>query len=248
MKARAGKRVVPSALIEREYRRELDALVDAMCDAVEYAVKVQRLGKTRDGVSRVFRTDGAKVAVDFAQKAAAHSVASFTRASNGLRDRRPNNPNWTKYADENVRLVESIPVQYLKKVDLAIHAYNVGTVNAKSFARRMEELRTITHNRVKLIAHDQSNKVTEGVMLECCASSGVRLVKWCHSPLSAKPREYHLRKWDGHSGVKNGKPNGLNGYIFDIGFPPVIDLKTGERGYPSQLINCKCYLVPVAED
>ena len=45
--------------------------------------------------------------------------------------------------------------------------------------------------------------------------------------------------------LQNGKPNGLNGYVFDLAKPPVIDLKTGERGYPGQCIGCSCFLVPV---
>ena len=56
-----------------------------------------------------------------------------------------------------------------------------------------------------------------------------------------------MTKWDGHTGKRNGKPNGLNGYIFDLSKPPVIDKKTSERGYPAQLVNCKCYLVPVVK-
>jgi hypothetical protein len=61
------------------------------------------------------------------------------------------------------------------------------------------------------------------------------------------PRDYHKMRWDGHTGKFNGKPNGLNGYIFPIDKPPVIDRKTGERGYPAQLINCHCFLTPVIE-
>ena len=32
---------------------------------------------------------------------------------------------------------------------------------------------------------------------------------------------------------------------FPIDRPPVIDKKTGQRGFPAQLINCKCFLTPV---
>ena len=59
------------------------------------------------------------------------------------------------------------------------------------------------------------------------------------------PRQYHLRQWNGKSGKRNGRPNGLNGYEFDIDKPPVINLKTKERGYPGQMINCHCRLVPI---
>ena len=32
---------------------------------------------------------------------------------------------------------------------------------------------------------------------------------------------------------------------FPIDRPPVIDKKTGQRGFPAQLIGCKCFLTPV---
>lgn len=72
----------------------------------------------------------------------------------------------------------------------------------------------------------------------------VQMMEWRHGH-SKEPRPYHIAKWDGHKGKINGRPNGLDGYIFPADKPPVIDLKTGERGYPGNLPNCSCEAVPL---
>ena len=58
-----------------------------------------------------------------------------------------------------------------------------------------------------------------------------------HTGGSVHPREYHLRN----------APSGLNGGIFDLDNPPVIDLRTGERGFPGQLPYCRCTMCAVVE-
>ena len=88
---------------------------------------------------------------------------------------------------------------------------------------------------------------SERLRLNCLARwmrNGFTKVMWKHGN-SKEYRVYHKTKWDGHKGKRNGKPNGLNGYVFDISKPPVIDTKTGERGYPGQCIGCRCFLVPI---
>ena len=62
---------------------------------------------------------------------------------------------------------------------------------------------------------------------------GITQFKWVHAGGSKDPRNYHK--------------NVLNGKVFNVDDPPIIDQKTGERGYPGQAINCKCYQVPVIE-
>lgn len=42
-------------------------------------------------------------------------------------------------------------------------------------------------------------------------------------------------------------PTGLNGGIFDIDDPPVIDKRTGEKGFPGQLSYCMCIMQAVLD-
>jgi uncharacterized protein with gpF-like domain len=69
-------------------------------------------------------------------------------------------------------------------------------------------------------------------------SNGIAKFEWLHSGGSAIPRTYHYTHY------KNG---GLNHGIFSILEPPIIDKNTGERGYPAQLPNCRCVMIPVIE-
>lgn len=76
---------------------------------------------------------------------------------------------------------------------------------------------------------------------------GVQMCRWVHGG-SENPRELHKGKWNGHSGKVNGKPNGLDGYVFPLDKPPVIGKdRSGReiRGFPGDLPNCSCLLVPV---
>lgn len=147
--------------------------------------------------------------------------------------------------EDNVNLIKTIPSKYFDKIGKAVELRTVGKMSRGALVKRIKELGNVTQRRAELIADDQTAKVTERMMLARCRNAGIKRVMWLHSSISMHPRDYHKTRWDGHTGKFNGKPNGLNGYIFPIDKPPVIDRKTGERGYPAQLINCKCYLTPV---
>lgn len=149
--------------------------------------------------------------------------------------------------EDNVNLIKTIPSKYFDKIGKAVELRTVGKMSRGALVKRIKELGGVTQRRAELIADDQTAKVTERMMLARCRNAGIKRVMWLHSSISMHPRDYHKTRWDGHTGKYNGKPNGLNGYIFDLSNPPVIDKKSGERGYPAQLINCKCYLVPVVK-
>lgn len=149
--------------------------------------------------------------------------------------------------EENVNLIKTIPERYFDKIGAAVEKRTRGKMTRAALVKRIEEIGGVTHRRAEMIADDQTAKVTERMMLQRCRNAGVKKVMWMHSSISMKPRDYHKKKWDGHTGKRNGRPNGLNGFIFSIDDPPVIDKKTGERGYPAELINCKCYLTPILE-
>lgn len=147
--------------------------------------------------------------------------------------------------EANVNLIKTIPSQYFDKVQKAVEARTRGKMTRKALIQRIYNLGGITRRRAAMIADDQAAKACEAMMLARCRNAGVKRVVWLHTGTSVEPRDYHKRKWDGHSGKRNGRPNGLNGFVFNLNEPPVIDLKTGERGYPAQLINCRCSLAPV---
>ena len=146
--------------------------------------------------------------------------------------------------EDNVNLIKTIPSKYFDKIGKAVELRTVGKMSRGALVKRIKELGGVTQRRAELIADDQTAKVTERMMLARCRNAGIKRVMWLHSSISMHPRDVHRRKWDGHTGKFNRKPNGFNGYIFDIDKPPY-DPVAKQYVYPAQLPNCKCYLTPV---
>lgn len=146
--------------------------------------------------------------------------------------------------EENVNLIKTIPNQYFTKIEKAVEQRTRGKMTRGALVKRIKELGNITQRRAEMIADDQTAKATEAMMLARCRNAGIKRVMWVHTGVSMHPRDVHRRKWDGHTGKFNRKPNGFNGYIFDIDKPPY-DPVAKQYVYPAQLPNCKCTLLPV---
>lgn len=151
----------------------------------------------------------------------------------------------------NVSLIRSIPEEYYKNVTGIVSR----SMQGGSIKEMEDELVKFINlegkkarDRAKLIAYDQTRKVYSDIALQKIKDAGFTKVRWVHSGGDKVPRCYHIRKWDGHS----EPPNGLNGYVFDINNPPIIQKAEGKRpevrGFPAQLINCTCFLVPVDDE
>lgn len=157
------------------------------------------------------------------------------------------NYNTVKMAiTENVNLIKSIPAQYFKDIVGAVTRSMEFGGSLEQLEKDVEYIGGVAKRRARLIATDQTRKVYESLALRQLIDAGFNKVQWHHSGGGKIPREYHLRKWDG---VSDNPPNGLNGYIFNINEPPIIQFAKGKqpevRGYPSVLINCRCFLTPI---
>ena len=145
--------------------------------------------------------------------------------------------------EEGVSLIKSIPNEDRRIVKYILRVFD-GRATRESMIAFLMRLGGIDEDKATIITDDQISKAVERFKVEKWKAQGCTKVRWVHKGLT-NPREYHLRKWNGISGKRNGRPNGLNGYVFNINKPPVINLKTGERGYPGQMINCHCVLEPL---
>lgn len=148
--------------------------------------------------------------------------------------------------EENVSLIRTIDIDLHERIAKYILKVFQGYYTRENLVSYLERVGDVDEDRAELIADDQINKTAERLLVEKWKKRGCKMVRWEHMGAD-EPRDYHLRRWNGISGKRNGRPNGLNGFIFQINKPPVIDLNTNERGYPGQLINCHCRLVPLWE-
>ena len=152
---------------------------------------------------------------------------------------------------ENVSLIKSIESKYFEQITGSVARSMQAGGSIKQLREEILHYNGMTRRRADIIANDQTRKAYMSINLRNMSKAGIQKVEWVHSGGGYTVREYHYRKWDGVSGKDDGRPNGLNGYIFDIDKPPVIQLQQGKqpevRGYPAQLPNCKCVLRAVVE-
>ncbi|WOB87833.1 phage minor head protein [Providencia sp. PROV040] len=134
---------------------------------------------------------------------------------------------------ENVSLIKSIPTQFHQRIEsVALRSISQGGEGAKTLLDEIRHTGSVTESRANFIAVDQTRKITTAANYERMKSAGIRKAIWHHSGGSAEPREWHLQ---------------LDGEVFDLDNPPIIEPKTGERGLPGQLPNCKCFWTPVID-
>lgn len=133
---------------------------------------------------------------------------------------------------ENVQLIRSIPQQYLKNVQGAVMRSITTGRGLADLVPYLQKQRGVTLRRSRMIALDQTRKAYGALSQKRMQNAGIKKFEWLHTGGSNEPRRHHIA---------------LSGKIFSYDNPPVIDLETGERGYPAQLVNCRCKAIPVLE-
>jgi SPP1 gp7 family putative phage head morphogenesis protein len=133
---------------------------------------------------------------------------------------------------ENVQLIRSISQQYLKNVQGAVMRSITTGRGLQDLVPYLHKQRSITLRRSRIIAMDQTRKAYGALSQKRMRNAGVKKFEWLHTGGSNEPRKLHQH---------------LSGQIFSYDNPPIIDKTTGERGFPAQLINCRCKAIPVLE-
>jgi SPP1 gp7 family putative phage head morphogenesis protein len=133
---------------------------------------------------------------------------------------------------ENVSLIKSIPEQYHKQVEGAVMRSITSAQGGEHLIPFLRKYRGITERRARMISEDQWRKTYSSINRVRLQKLGLQKFEWLHTSGSQHPRPLHVR---------------MNGRIYSMSQPPVIDSKTGERGFPGQLPNCRCRMVPVID-
>ena len=137
--------------------------------------------------------------------------------------------------DSNVDLIKTISSDYLAGVKNAVNRSIMSGNGLEDLIPYLKDQHGMTTRRAKNMALDQTRKAYNSLNAARMQDVGVETYEWIHTGGSKQPREHHIKSF----------PAGLNGGIFKLGDPPIIDPKTGERGIPGQAINCKCRMMPV---
>lgn len=137
----------------------------------------------------------------------------------------------------NADLIKTIPRDYLDKVGGAVYRSIASGNGLQDLTPFLEKQYGAGTKKARNVALDQTRKAYNDINADRMRAVGVKKFEWVHSGGGHKPREYHQADW----------PVGLNGGIFEIDNPPIIDEKTGERGLPGHAINCRCVQAPVLD-
>lgn len=135
----------------------------------------------------------------------------------------------------NTDLIRTISSQYLASVSSAVNRSIMLGRGLQDLIPFLARQSGITQRHAKNMALDQSRKAYNSLNVARMENAGLDEFEWLHSGGGQKPRRLHITE----------APAGLNHGIFSIKDPPVIDERTGERGLPSQAINCKCRILPI---
>ena len=133
---------------------------------------------------------------------------------------------------ENVALIKSIATDYINQVQGSVMRSIMSGQGLKDLIPALENYEGVTHRRAKNIALDQTRKVYSSINRERMKAAGVKKFEWLHTGGSQKPRQLHIE---------------MSGNIYEIDNPPIIDERTGERGYPGSAPMCRCRMLPVFE-
>lgn len=121
----------------------------------------------------------------------------------------------------NIALINSIPQQYLDRVEQAVMAsLQAGTLN-DTLADELKKIRGVTDSRAKLIARDQLGKINSRLSQIRQQSLGITHYYWSTSH-DERVRDRH-RRWDGD--------------LIAWDKPPI-------DGHPGQAVQCRCTAIP----
>jgi len=137
---------------------------------------------------------------------------------------------------ESTSLIKSIPQQYMLEVEGAVMRSITTGNGLKDLVPFFEKRAGMVKRRAKNIALDQTRKAYNNINEKRMQALGVNTYEWVHSGGGSEPRPHH---------IKSHKSGGLNGGVYSLSEPPIIDPKTGQRGKPGDLINCRCTMRPV---
>lgn len=130
---------------------------------------------------------------------------------------------------QSTSLIKSISGEYMSEVQEALMRSIASpkgsyTDTVKAIDKMLQGRFKRYKNKAKNVTLDQTRKAYGTITESRMRSVGVTKYRWRHAGGSQEPRAHHK--------------NVLNGKVFSMDDPPIIDPSTGERGHPGDAINC----------
>ena len=238
----AGKMETLVTAMHQEYKRRLLELFKAEGQQLGYSQDASLASQARILLNKLHRNFGSvfeKKAVSFAEgmlrrtnKENASTVhASLKELSGGLAIKTGNISGKMREllkaaVEENVSYIGSIQAKYHADLSGAVMRSITTGNGLADLVPAIEKLGVDTKSRAHAIALDQSRRANAFMARQRMQDSGLTHFRWRHTGRPKKPREYHR--------------DVLDGQVFEYANPPIIDPKTGQRGFPGDLPGCTC--------
>ncbi len=190
----------------------------------------------------IFGNDFAKKMIGTVDKQASNDLKRSTdKLSGGLNIKTDALTDRTKDiilsgTDESASLIKSIATDYTTEVKEAI-SRSIST-NTGSFTSLKETINGMLQdkyktykNKSKNLALDQMKKAYGNIAASRMMDVGLDEYIWRKSGGAQQPNQYHAHVLDGN--------------VYKLSEPPIIDPKSGTRGKPSDWYGCGCYMDPV---
>lgn len=253
------KPIIPNTTVRSKYRKDLERLASYVISETEKEVASYlrseaakdfytgdasassqlriRFSKKSKFLSLVIREKSklySKRMVDRTDKESSHSL---NKSVEGLVFKpAAGTDEFKSLIEANVDLITSMNESYIENIkgvmERSIQKGGL-QVSLKEIRSSLTKEALKIKNKAKNVALDQTRKANTSLTQVKMTRSGIRKFQWIHSGGGQNPRSLHK--------------NVLNGKIYELDNPPVIDTKTGERGLPAQAINCKCIMRPIYE-
>lgn len=230
----------------KDYRRELASVFKANeVITIDASISAQArivLRKLQQKWGRIFRRESPKIVdqiIGGIDKAAGDTLKqSLKQLSGGVTLKTDEMPAALKQAvsaaiAENVTLIKSIETQYHTQIEGAVmRSLQPGGRGLADVTEALQKYEGITDRRRNFIASDQTRKISTAISVERSKSAGIKKFKFLHSGGGSEPREDHVA---------------MSGNIYSYDDPPVINKRTGKKGFPGTEPGCRCQMVPVIE-
>lgn len=125
---------------------------------------------------------------------------------------------------ENVALIKSIPERYFGDIESLVQRSVSQGKDIQFLRDELQNRFSVTENRAKLIARDQSDKAFQAIKRSECKDLGITEGIWVHVPGTKQSRRTHMQM--------NGKRFKLDEGLYDS------DL--GRKVLPGEAVACRC--------
>ena len=136
---------------------------------------------------------------------------------------------------DNVRLIESIPAQYLTQVDSIVMTNIRAGGRPSAIAKLLQEQFGVTERRAKLIARDQTAKVNGDLNAKRQTAAGFEYFRW-ETSHDERVRDRHEHIGERVTAYGRG--------IFRYDNPPIVDQNIPQK--PGEPIQCRCIAIPIS--